>query len=70
MLHSHILSISPYSVGCGDTKNALAAPMYEALEKVLLAKNKAERDLKTYTNLVRCRSVYYDFYIYILCVCV
>ena len=39
------------SVGCGSTKNAVSPEVYKVLEEALLAKNKAERDLRTYTNL-------------------
>ena len=41
-----------YSVGCGDTAGAIAVPVYKALETFLVAKTRAERDLKRYTNLV------------------
>lgn len=40
------------SVGCGITKDAVPPSVYTVLEESLVAKNKAERDLKTYTNLV------------------
>lgn len=39
------------SVGCGDTKGAVSESVYKVLEEAILAKNKAERDLRTYTNL-------------------
>lgn len=39
------------SVGCGETKAALAPPTYKVLEEFLVEKNKAERDLRMYTNL-------------------
>lgn len=39
------------SVGCGSTKNAVSQQVYQVLEDALIAKNKAERDLRTYTNL-------------------
>lgn len=39
------------SVGCGDTIGAIPQATYRALEEPLLAKTKAERDLKMYTNL-------------------
>lgn len=39
------------SVGCGETKGAVSDNVYKVLEEALLAKNKAERDLRTYTNL-------------------
>jgi nucleoside-diphosphate-sugar epimerase len=39
------------SVGCGTTKGAVSQQVYQVLEEALVAKNKAERDLRTYTNL-------------------
>jgi hypothetical protein len=39
------------SVGCGSTIGAISKEVYRALETALEAKGKAERDLKTYTNL-------------------
>jgi len=39
------------SVGCGDTRGAIGEQVYKVLEEAIVAKNKAERDLKTYTNL-------------------
>jgi nucleoside-diphosphate-sugar epimerase len=39
------------SVGCGETKGAVAPEVYSVLSEMLEAKNKAERDLKLYTNL-------------------
>eukprot|EP01038_Epipyxis_sp_PR26KG_P012305 gene12305-16502_t len=39
------------SVGCGDTKTAVTPQVYRILEEALVQKTKAERDLKTYTNL-------------------
>lgn len=39
------------SVGCGDTIGAISSATYRALEATLEAKSRAERDLKTYTNL-------------------
>ena len=39
------------SVGCGNTKDAIPPNVYQVLESALVAKNKAERDLKLYTNL-------------------
>ena len=39
------------SVGCGNTKGAVSQQVYAVLEEALIAKNKAERDLRTYTNL-------------------
>lgn len=40
-------------MGCGRTIGAIPASVYRALEGALTAKDKAERDLKLYTNLVR-----------------
>ena len=40
------------SVGCGNTAGAIPQHVYQALEGALVAKSKAERDLKMYTNLV------------------
>ena len=42
-----------FSVGCGKTKDAVSPNVYALLEEALVAKNKAERDLRMYTNLVR-----------------
>lgn len=39
------------SIGCGNTKNAVDPQVYRLLEDALNAKNKAERDLRMYTNL-------------------
>jgi len=39
------------SVGCGRTIGAIPVSVYRALEGALTAKDKAERDLKLYTNL-------------------
>ena len=39
------------SVGCGNTKDAVSPEVYKVLEEAIVAKNKAERDLRTYTNL-------------------
>jgi len=39
------------SVGCGSTKDAVSAQVYAILQEALEAKNKAERDLRMYTNL-------------------
>jgi nucleoside-diphosphate-sugar epimerase len=39
------------SIGCGDTKGAVAPEVFNVLEDTLEAKSKAERDLKLYTNL-------------------
>lgn len=39
------------SIGCGSTKDAVSPQVYSVLEEALVAKNKAERDLRTYTNL-------------------
>jgi len=39
------------SVGCGETISAIPREVYRSLETALEAKGKAERDLKTYTNL-------------------
>ena len=41
-----------FSVGCGGTKGAVSSQVYSVLENTIVAKNKAERDLQTYTNLV------------------
>ena len=40
------------SIGCGKTKDSLSPTAYAALEEALVEKDKAERDLRTYTNLV------------------
>lgn len=40
-------------MGCGRTIGAIPVSVYRALEGALTAKDKAERDLKLYTNLVR-----------------
>jgi len=39
------------SVGCGKTKDAVSPLVYKTLEYILVQKDKAERDLRTYTNL-------------------
>lgn len=39
------------SVGCGPTKGAVSPQVYAVLEEALIAKDKAERDMKLYTNL-------------------
>ena len=39
------------SIGCGDSKKALSDATYKVLEEFLNEKNKAERDLRMYTNL-------------------
>ena len=39
------------SVGCGPTQGAIPSETYRSLEIPLEEKSKAERDLKTYTNL-------------------
>lgn len=39
------------SIGCGKTKDAVSPSVYKALEYILVQKDKAERDLRTYTNL-------------------
>jgi len=39
------------SIGCGETKKALSDATYKVLEEYLNEKNKAERDLRMYTNL-------------------
>jgi len=39
------------SVGCGNTIKAIPQATYRSLEGALTAKDKAERDLKLYTNL-------------------
>lgn len=52
---NHIRCIPLYvflSVGCGGTKGAVSSQVYSVLENTIVAKNKAERDLQTYTNLV------------------
>jgi len=40
------------SIGCGSTRGAVSDQVYAVLEEAILAKNKAERDLRMYTNLV------------------
>ncbi len=39
------------SIGCGATKGAVSDDVYKVLEEALVAKNKAERDCRMYTNL-------------------
>jgi len=39
------------SIGCGKTKDALSESTYNVLKDALVAKDKAERDLRMYTNL-------------------
>jgi nucleoside-diphosphate-sugar epimerase len=39
------------SIGCGPTKDAVGEDVYKVLEEALVAKDKAERDLRMYTNL-------------------
>lgn len=39
------------SIGCGKTKDAISEEVYKVLEDALVAKNKAERDCRMYTNL-------------------
>lgn len=39
------------SIGCGTTKDAISPQVYSVLEEALVAKDKAERDLRMYTNL-------------------
>jgi uncharacterized protein YbjT (DUF2867 family) len=39
------------SIGCGETKSALAPATYKVLQENLEEKDKAERDLRMYTNL-------------------
>mmetsp|Transcript_23018 Transcript_23018/g.20908 ORF Transcript_23018/g.20908 Transcript_23018/m.20908 type:complete len:267 (+) Transcript_23018:71-871(+) len=39
------------SIGCGNTAKALSPQVYRVLEDAINAKNKAERDLRLYTNL-------------------
>lgn len=39
------------SIGCGPTKGAVSEDVYKVLEEALIAKNKAERDCRLYTNL-------------------
>lgn len=39
------------SIGCGKTKDAVSPSVYQVLEEALLAKDRAERDLRMYTNL-------------------
>eukprot|EP01041_Mallomonas_annulata_P006505 gene6505-13134_t len=39
------------SLGCGKTKGAVSEQTYKLLEDALVAKDKAERDLRMYTNL-------------------
>lgn len=40
-----------YSIGCGPTVKALSPEVYRVLEEAIVLKNKAERDLRMYTNL-------------------
>jgi uncharacterized protein YbjT (DUF2867 family) len=40
------------SVGCGNTRGAITSQVFSVLEEALIAKDKAERDLRLYTNLV------------------
>ena len=53
------------SLGCGNTKAAVSAQVYSLLEETLMAKNKAERDLHTYTNLVSRFDMYRIIALYI-----
>ncbi len=46
------LTLYCLSVGCGPTISAIPNHVYRSLESALAAKTRAERDLKTYTNLV------------------
>ena len=39
------------SLGCGKTKDAVTPQVYAVLQEALEAKDKAERDLRMYTNL-------------------
>ena len=39
------------SLGCGKTRGAISDQVYAVLKDALIAKDKAERDLRTYTNL-------------------
>lgn len=39
------------SLGCGKTKDAVSESVYNVLKDALVAKDKAERDLRMYTNL-------------------
>jgi uncharacterized protein YbjT (DUF2867 family) len=39
------------SIGCGATSKALSPQVYRVLEEAIVLKNKAERDLRMYTNL-------------------
>jgi uncharacterized protein YbjT (DUF2867 family) len=39
------------TIGCGMTKGAIGDEVYKVLEDAIVAKNKAERDCRTYTNL-------------------
>ena len=39
------------SLGCGKTKEAVSESVYDVLKEALVAKDKAERDLRMYTNL-------------------
>ena len=52
------------SVGCGDTKTAVTPQVYRILEEALVQKTKAERDLKTYTNLVTL--YYFNIFIFMV----
>ncbi len=41
-----------YSVGCGESKNSVTDEYLKQQEAFLTAKNRAEKDLRMYTNLV------------------
>ena len=42
-----------YSLGCGATKSAVSDTFYNKELEFITAKNRAEKDLRMYTNLVR-----------------
>ena len=48
------------SVGCGNTKAAVSHQVYSLFESMIVEKNKAERDLQTYTNLVRLKVIFFS----------
>lgn len=54
------------SVGCGGSKGAVSSQVYSVLENTIVAKNKAERDLQTYTNLVSSYAFFVTFYAFVM----
>ena len=54
------------SVGCGGTKGAVSSQVYSVLENTIVAKNKAERDLQTYTNLVSSYAFFVTLYSFVM----